>query len=532
MPTRKLFHDSVIEMPVQPGPVASGLNVHAATAEHHDDSMSISFSLSPSNNLNEELEKRVENGERLPIQELRDRYGVSKEQIAPLLKWLKENGFTVDYQAPDNTSIQTTAAASDVAKALHVELVRVTKDGITYTSARNAPSLPDDVAGNVRAIIGLQPHRQAHKHSRRLPPGLGRTAKRRAGTAKAAASVPGYLPADILRAYGADGIDTTGDDQIIAIVIDTVPKEADMVAFWKQSGIPVDASRVQVVNVTAAVLPPPSGEETLDAQWASGIATGARLRIYATGTLRFSDIDHALDRILHDIAHEPGLRQVSMSLGLGEAYMAPGEVKTEHAKFLRLAAAGVNVFVSSGDAGSNPDSTGHGGGGPLQVEYESSDPCVIGVGGTTLKIASDGTVQESSWAGAGGGRSMYFKRPAWQKVNGKASGGNRMVPDVSLTADPNYGGFVVLNGDAVEYGGTSWSAPVWAAFCALVNAARVKQGKDPLSFLNPVLYKAKGTACLRDIAGGNNGAYEAVKGYDMVTGLGVPNVQQLINTLP
>lgn len=199
---------------------------------------------------------------------------------------------------------------------------------------------------------------------------------------------------------------------------------------------------------------------------------------------------------------------------------------------MRLAAAGVNVFVSSGDAGSNPDSTGHGGGGPLQAEYESSDPCVIGVGGTTLKIASDGTVKESSWAGAGGGRSMYFKRPAWQKVNGKSSDGNRMVPDVSLSADPNYGGLVVLNGDAVEYGGTSWSAPVWAAFCALVNSARATQGKDPLNFLNPVLYKAQGAPCFRDITGGNNGAYEAVNGYDMVTGLGVPNVQQLIKTLP
>jgi len=44
------------------------------------------------------------------------------------------------------------------------------------------------------------------------------------------------------------------------------------------------------------------------------------------------------------------MRQLSISLGLGETFMAPAEVATQHQKFLRLAAAGVNVFVSSGDA--------------------------------------------------------------------------------------------------------------------------------------------------------------------------------------
>ena len=34
---------------------------------------------------------------------------------------------------------------------------------------------------------------------------------------------------------------------------------------------------------------------------------------------------------------------------------ANGEVATQHQKFLKLAATGVNVFVSSGDAGSNPN---------------------------------------------------------------------------------------------------------------------------------------------------------------------------------
>lgn len=528
--SRKLFHDSVLELPPQPGLTATGFNVHAADAQHHDEVMQVHFSLSPDAHANEGLEARVAKGETVPAEELDTRYGVTRDQVQPLLAWLKEQSFRVDSVSKDNTSVYASAKGSDVARALQVELVRVTHDGITYTSARNAPSLPDNVAANVRAIGGLQPHRQARKHSRRYPavprPPMGAVAETNAH----ATAVPGYRPAQIMKAYGADGLHLTGQGQTIAIVIDAPPNAADMARFWSLCDIPNDPARIKVINVNAVPLPPPTGEETLDAQWTSGIAPGARVNIYATGSLAFTDIDKALDRISADAAQDPGLRQVSMSLGLGEAFMAPGEVKTEHAKFLRLAAAGINVFVSSGDAGSNPDDTGHHAGGPLQAEYESSDPCVIGVGGTTLKLAADGTVaKETGWRSGGGGKSRFFSRPAWQKVTG--SGTARLVPDVSLTADPNHGGLVVLGGTPVAYGGTSWSAPAWAGFCALINEARVTARKPPLPFLNPLIYGLQGTDAFRDITAGSNGAYDSTKGYDMVTGLGVPNVKALISRL-
>jgi kumamolisin len=164
------------------------------------------------------------------------------------------------------------------------------------------------------------------------------------------------------------------------------------------------------------------------------------------------------------------------------------------------------------------------------VEYESSDPCVIAVGGTSLTLAADGTVaSEVAWSGGGGGRSMYFPRPSWQSAP-HMSGKRRLVPDVSVTADPEEGAFVILDGKVQQYGGTSWSAPVWAGFCALINEARVKAGKTPLPFLNPLIYPLR-TKCFRDITSGSNGAYHAVSGYDLVTGLGVPNVQALIKAL-
>jgi kumamolisin len=209
-----------------------------------------------------------------------------------------------------------------------------------------------------------------------------------------------------------------------------------------------------------------------------------------------------------------------------------GEVAVQHQKFLRLAAAGINVFVSSGDAGSNPDETGHNPTGPLQAEYASSDPFVIGVGGTTLQLAADGTVaSESGWVGSGGGKSTFFKRPSWQTGAGVPAGTERLVPDVGLAADPNDGAFVVFQGQAVQIGGTSWSAPVWAGFCALINEARNNAGLPPLTFLNPLLYPLAGPSCFRDITQGSNGAFSAGPDYDLVTGIGVPDVRALIDAL-
>src|SRR5215471_20957894 len=86
--------------------------------------------------------------------------------------------------------------------------------------------------------------------------------------------------------------------------------------------------------------------------------------------------------------------------------------------------------------------------GPLQAEYAASDTAVIAVGGTSLQLASgDGSVvAEDGWSGSGGGDSIFFARPSWQKGAGVPPGTQRCVPDVSIAADPNEGAFLVLQG--------------------------------------------------------------------------------------
>jgi kumamolisin len=531
MSARTVFHDSIIPLPAEPGLTPGGLMINAVTAGQPDQIMNVHFSLNVASDVQAELEARVAKGEVVPPAEIAKLYPApSDANTQALVSWLKANGYEVVSISRDG--VYARAKASQVAQTLDVNMVPVTKNGVTYTSAQNAPSLPDEVANGVRSINGLQPFRQANKHLIKVPASLKQLHAAPAGPIAAIDNVPPYTVAEIAGAYNANGLGVDGNGQTIAILIDTFPADSDLTQFWAQNGLPVTMAQVDEINVGGGPLPEPSGEETLDASWTSGIAPKANIRIYASGALSFVALDAALDRIIQDLDTQPGMRQLSISLGLGESFMSPAEVQTEHTKFLHLAAAGVNVFVSSGDAGSNPDNTGHSPTGPLQAEYEASDPAVIGVGGTTLRLDANGAVtSETGWTASGGGVSRFFPRPVWQVGNGMPGGTQRLVPDVSAAADPNTGASLVLNGNSIGIGGTSWSAPVWAGFCALINEARVSGGKAALGFLNPSLYQLIGTAAFRDITSGNNGAFHCGPGYDQVTGIGSPNVAQLIALL-
>jgi kumamolisin len=537
MPDRKIFQDSVTPLPVQTGLTPNGLMVQAIQPDHRGESMTLLFSLAIPKAAQDELESRVAKGQVISFDEMKKSYSPNAADVTQLQNWLKAQGYEIVKIAPDGTGVYAKANITQIEQSLQTRMVRVTKDGLTYTASQNAPSLPADVGKSVHAIIGLQPFRQAHKNSRKRAPRNGNreTLPDAAAAAPAPniANQPPYLVNEVLKAYNADGLNVSGRGQTIAILIDAFPADSDLKAFWRSNDVAVTLSQIEKINVNGGHIPAPEGEETLDTEWSSGIAPGATIRIYATGSLSFVDLDLALDRIIADLPTQPGLRQLSISLGLGETFMGgpAGEVATQHQKFVRLAAAGVNVFVSSGDAGSNPDQTGHNAGPTTQAEYESSDPFVIGVGGTSLKLASTGRVaDETAWSSGGGGKSIYFSRPPWQTAPGAPAVTQRMVPDVSLAADPDEGAFLVLHGKVTQIGGTSWSAPVWAGFCALINEARTKAQKPALPFLNPLIYPLINT-CFRDISKGTNGAFEAGPGYDMVTGLGVPNVKALIQAL-
>ncbi|HET6327238.1 MAG TPA: S53 family peptidase [Planctomycetaceae bacterium] len=530
---RKVFKNSVIPLDAGPTLAAHALVVNTASDRHKNDKLEVLFALGIPKEARAQLEQKVLKGEVVDAATLAKDYSPKTEDVERLVKWCKDEGFEITHVTPDQSSVYVRGSVAQLEKSLQINMVRVSaKDGVTYNAARNAPSLPVAVGDSVQAIIGLQPFRRATKHSRTYHPasaGVGPTAS--------IANAPPYLIKEVLKAYGADNLPVSGSGQRIAILIDRLPLDADTAHFWQKNQLPADLDRIEKVNLKNVTLPP-EGEESMDVQWTSGIAPGAKVRVYASGSLAFVDLDFALDRILADAANDPSLRQLSISLGLGEQVLSPdgtldGEVSVELQKFLRPAALGVNVFVSSGDGGSNPDQFGQSGGPLAQTEWQASCPYVVGVGGTSLRLSGDGTVTtETGWALSGGGRSRVFDRPSYQNRPGIPSEQKRTVPDVSLLADPETGAYVRVDGHDQQIGGTSLAAPVWAGFCALINEARTKAGKPTLPFLNPLLYSLKDSDhCFRDIVGNNNGEFEAVPGYDMVTGLGVPNVKTLAEKL-
>ncbi|KAK2592359.1 hypothetical protein QQS21_009939 [Conoideocrella luteorostrata] len=210
-----------------------------------------------------------------------------------------------------------------------------------------------------------------------------------------------------------------------------------------------------------------------------------------------------------------------------------------------LTARGVSILSGSGDGGamggrnakcrsndgSNKDMT--------ISTFPASCPWVTSVG-----AVNNGQEPPQGADFSSGGFSSYFPLPDWQKaavdgyvaaLNGHLKGyydpKMRAVPDISAIGTQFN---TIVNGQAVMLQGTSASTPVLAAMIALINDARVRRGKKVLGWLNDKLYSQEVRDVLQDIttgrslscvfSGGNSpGGWPAAKGYDAITGLGVPN---------
>ena len=517
MPDRITFGDSVAPLPVA---IAATRQAMAQTTLV--DTMEFGIALRMRDFAG--LQARVANGEIISRAELENAYLPLQADYDAIVAWLEGEGFTITQHDPSRLIVYASGTLDKIQASLQTTLVNVTSEGTLYHAAVAAPSLPFSIATPVLGINGLQPFRH-----RRTQPVL----------APQTANKPPYLVSEILTAYNGKNLGVTGANQKIAILIDTTAKDTDMTAFWAANGISQSLTNIEKINVNGGTLPAVSGEETLDEQWTSGIAPGAKIRVYASRTLSDADLDKCFQRIINDLPTQPQLHQLSISLGLGETYSTSAQLTTDAQLLASIASGGVSIFVSSGDNGSTPSSAGDSTG-PLQVEYYSSDVSVTSVGGTSLNVNSTTgqRTSETAWSGSGGGVSGQFARPSWQTGTGVPAGTKRVTPDVCFAADPNTGAYVYLNGSVNQYGGTSWSAPSWAGICALINEARANAGKPPLGLLNPSLYPLIGTSNFIDITSGSNalgtnagGKYSAVAGYDQVTGIGSPNIANLLTTL-
>jgi tripeptidyl-peptidase-1 len=172
-------------------------------------------------------------------------------------------------------------------------------------------------------------------------------------------------------------------------------------------------------------------------------------------------------------------------------------------------------------------------------------PFVTAVGGTRLTLGKGNVrVSETVWndsvygESAAGGGALTHKQPRPTYQDGFVSQDHRAVPDVSALADIVPGWPDVLDGILQSVGGTSGSTPFIAAATALVDGSQRAVGRPRIGLANGWFYEAAShPGAFYDVTAGNNdlagvGCCQATVGYDLASGLGVPNWAVLPAALP
>lgn len=445
-----------------------------------------------------------------PAQMARDHYP-TKSDYDEVLNWAINSGFTVGRTSSSRMTVELSGAAAVVSRVLGVHLSNIRSEGKDYVAADSAPSLPASIAHSVNSINGLQPQLHAYKTNSIQAPIIQ----------PASATSPPFYATAFITGYGATGLGNGGKGATTAIVIDVFPLESDLKAYWKLIGSTQKIGNITMINATGGAIGQPTGEESMDAEVASGIAPKSKVRIYASSDLKFSSLDTAFQRLIDDINDGVKITQVSISLGACERKVKSGTKTTDDNFFAVMSGLGASVFVSTGDSGSREC-------GASTTSFFATSPNVTGAGGTSLTLNGSGVATaETGWSGSGGGVSTFFATPSYQSGLGFAK---RAIPDISADANPSTGALVVLKGTNRQIGGTSLSAPILAGLTALANADRIKHRKAPLGLLNSRIYSIP-SSNFRDITSGSNGDYSAAAGYDLVTGLGAPKMDVLIPTL-
>jgi tripeptidyl-peptidase-1 len=255
-----------------------------------------------------------------------------------------------------------------------------------------------------------------------------------------------------------------------------------------------------------------------------------------------------------------------------------GYVNRVNTEFQKIALRGISLLSASGDSGANGRTDGECTVPRLRPAFPGASPFVTTVGATQLnnpvfnlpaqpaacttagyQCPSGGQEVAVSFAvssfASGGGFSDAAVMPSYQTaaVNAYFTSGvqlppasyfnasSRGFPDVAAQGHNN---LIDQSGQLQPVGGTSASTPIWASIISMLNAVQIQKTGKPLGFLNPFLYQlaASTPQAFQDITVGDNictedgcsstcQGYYCAKGWDPVTGLGSPNVGEMLKAL-
>jgi subtilase family serine protease len=469
----------------------------------------------------------------LSVSQFTERFAVTARDYGTVVAWAKKNGLTVTAQTPNRRLLAVEGPVTTINQVFHVKVnyYRHPAEARTFYSPDREPTV-SGLAVPLLQITGMNNYVLPQPMLRhRAAPGVN-------ATPSATGSGPGgeYLPSDIRAAYYGAG-PLTGTGQTIGIFSFDGYLASDVQLYYAKTGM---KSNVPIKNVlvngfsgacTSVTSPPSSscddGEQVLDIVNAIGMAPGLQQILFYEGSSN--------TEILNQMATDNIAKVLSSSWGWN-----PADAASDDPIFQEFAAQGQSFLSASGDDGAFNAST---------YAFPGVDQYITQVGGTVLTTSGPGGAWsgETAWPQSGGGYYSGTPIPNWQQLTGVINASNlgsttlRNSPDVS--AEANFDNPTVSNGSfATGYGGTSFATPRWAGFLALVNQQSIANGKGTVGFVNPAIYNialgANYASAFHDITSGSNApttgegsGFNAVPGYDLVTGWGSPAGVALINLL-
>ncbi len=469
----------------------------------------------------------------LTVAQFTAKFGPSQADYDSVVAYAKANGLTVTGGSLDAMDVQVQGPVSAVEKAFNVKMQSYPRStGGSFFAPDREPStnLPiklwhlsgiDNYSIPHTLVQSRAAYAQAHGVT---PESLVNHATTGSGPSAA------FLGSDMRAAYYG-GTALTGAGQNLGLFEFLGTDLTDLTTYYKNVGqtnkVPI--TLLSTDGTSTSCTDNRAGgdcddtEQTLDMTQALGMAPGlASLVMYIGST------DTAIISAM--TSHNPLPTTIGCSWG-----WTPADPTTLDPFFERMAAQGQNFFSASGD-----DSTWS----KRNEAWPADDANVVSVGGTDLvtKGAGGAWSSETAWVDSGGGISPdKIAIPSYQKLSGVINSSNkgsttlRNGPDVAANA--NFTFYTCADQKAClanEFGGTSFAAPMWAGFTALVNQQLVSQGKPAIGFLNPTIYSQNVTSAystdFHDITSGKSGSFSAETGYDLVTGWGSPKAG-LINAL-
>ena len=483
------------------------------------------------------------------------RFGASGSDIAQVVAWLEGYGFKVDEIAASNRLILFSGTAGEVDEAFHTGIDRYKVNGMEHIANAQNPQIPAALAGVIGGVVSLHDFRRVSQVKTREAMGV---------RPEYSSGATHYLfPADFATIYDLNPLyaaGTTGTGTSIAIAGRSGINVGDVAAFRTISGLTANNPQVVIPGTNPGLVAGDQDESTLDVEWSGAVAPAATVNLVVEASTATTD---GVDLSAAYIVNHATAQVMSTSYGNCEQDMGTAELAFYNSLWEQAVSQGMSVFVAAGDAGAAGCNTGSDSlGSGAAVNGLCSSPYSTCVGGTEFTEGSDylqywspansssyesalSYIPEEVWNesalnggtglwASGGGVSVVYAEPTWQKGVSGTGEGMRMVPDVALSAADHDGYIICENGSYWVISGTSAASPSFAGVMALIveteggnGQGNANAGLYPLANAgqNPFHATSSGNNSVPGVAG-----FTASGGdYNLATGLGSVDGALLVN---